>query len=212
MLRPCAWGSLSPHRGQNPTNAAAGTRTFDGKDVAAAGWVAFCTMVLLVTVFNIVPDPGVETPPPPDYTSDGAWAALPTMGNGADIIPAGCGTDLQASAQVDVFFVHPTSFLMSGGASNGPVMGQGFLTSLVTESQLFQQANAFNGVAAVYAPRYRQASQSVQDLGPTYNWRPSGENETVDAAMQLALSDVEAAFDEFLERCARLHLRDDLWV
>ena len=54
------------------------------------------------------------TPPAPDYSNPQHWAALPAREDAADFTPEGI-SDGQADATVDVFFVHPTTFLSSTG-------------------------------------------------------------------------------------------------
>jgi hypothetical protein len=75
------------------------------------------------------------------------------------------------------------------------------ITNILAAATMFQHANVLAGAAAVYAPVYRQASMAIQIAGNGYNWGANGaENPATDAAMQLALSDVEAAFESFLAR------------
>src|SRR6185295_15323176 len=52
------------------------------------------------------------SPAQPDYSDIANWAALPEMADNADKVPncQGC-MDEQASASVDVFFIHPTLYL-----------------------------------------------------------------------------------------------------
>ena len=48
----------------------------------------------------------------PDYSEPGSWAALPSLKGLEDMIPEGIpDRDIQGKSPVDVFFVHPTSFL-----------------------------------------------------------------------------------------------------
>jgi len=47
--------------------------------------------------------------PPPDYSQEKYWAALPTKKDSADAVPYSSGLiDGQANAKVDVFFIYPT--------------------------------------------------------------------------------------------------------
>ena len=159
-----------------------------------------------------------STPPPPDYTLDSSWAALPERSDGADVVPAECGLDQQGqSPPADTFYIHPTSFMASPDSLmwNAPV--DDLMTNLLTDNgQLTQQASAFNGVSRVFAPRYRQVSQFGQDEAKTFNpSRPpspppanssSSIGETTQGdparrlrqAMDLAFGDVVRAFDHFL--------------
>src|SRR5437016_2511754 len=52
-----------------------------------------------------------EPPPPPDYSKTSSWAALPSIKDSADAVPAQSGLkDEQAAAVADVFFIHPTTY------------------------------------------------------------------------------------------------------
>ena len=93
-------------------------------------------------------------PPAPDYSNLEHWAALPDREDAADLTPEGIN-DGQADAAVDVFFVHPTTFLSSTGW-NAP-MGDLASGNWVDNAVMPGQASVFNGAARVYAPRYRQA-------------------------------------------------------
>lgn len=127
-------------------------------------------------------------PPAPDYADEAAWAALPNRGDMADVVPAG-GTakDAQATADVDVFYVHPTTYYENDGwnaAYDEPGNTMLFLESGV----LRYQASTFNGAARVFAPRYRQAT--------LYSFIGNGPDEA--AALDFAYRDVARAFDNFI--------------
>ena len=126
-------------------------------------------------------------PAPPDYGDPTSWSALPEREDAGDAAPIGVPSVNQQTAAVDVFYVHPTSYLGSGW--NGPT----------TDAKLNEdtdwlstniQATAFNGCCAVYAPRYRQAS------GQSF-YAPSADG---DQAIHLAYDDVARAFAEFNRR------------
>ena len=124
-------------------------------------------------------------PQAPDYFNPQHWAALPDREDNADFTPEGI-SDGQAKAGVDVFFVHPTTFLSSSGW-NAP-MGDEASGKWVDDAVMRGQASVFNGSARVYAPRYRQAQIyaffALEDDG----------NE----ALELAYTDIEAAFTYYL--------------
>jgi pimeloyl-ACP methyl ester carboxylesterase len=88
-------------------------------------------------------------------------------------------------AAVDVFYVHPTSYL--GSAWNGPV-DDAKLNAQTDALATRIQASAFNGCCAVYGPRYRQAQ------GQAFI-RASADGA---AAIDLAYEDVRAAFRYFV--------------
>lgn len=124
--------------------------------------------------------------PAPDYSTDVAWAALPTRPDEADLTPGGV-QDLQASAPADVFFIHPTGY----------TRGQGWNSAIDLESateentrwMLANQASAFNGCCRVYAPRYREASLFAY-------FDAEGANGS--GALGLAYEDVRRAFDHYV--------------
>lgn len=131
-----------------------------------------------------------HAPEPPDYARQFNWAALPGREDNADIVPAGTQErDNQASATIDTFYIHPTSYLIGG---NWNAEADDFLAGLITDyGMLPQHAAVYNGVSRVFAPRYRQASQGAQ-VNPL-------SLEDREKALALAFSDVRRAFDYFLD-------------
>jgi hypothetical protein len=127
-----------------------------------------------------------ESPVPdaPDYAEPRAWAALPDVEDQADRLAAG-ETDAQATAAVDVFYIHPTTYY-SAASWNEP-LDDG--TNDFTENTMRSQASAFNASARVYAPYYRQVT-----LGAYLTERTAD----ADQAFDLAYGDVRAAFETYL--------------
>jgi hypothetical protein len=125
-------------------------------------------------------------PPAPDYSDANSWAALPDRADPADVVPDGV-QDLQASAPVDVFFVHPTTFYKTSNW-NQPLDDAN--TNQLTDMFVLRgQASVFNSCCRIYAPRYRQATlYSFIDT--------SGDGKT---ALELAYEDVQRAFDYYIE-------------
>jgi len=104
------------------------------------------------------------------------------------MIPAGIDArDLQGSAPVDVFFIHPTGYLQGTSWTSPMVVESG--TEENTSWMMANQASAYNGCCNIYAPRYREAS-IFSYLGTT--------DEERDAVHALAYQDVAAAFEYFL--------------
>jgi pimeloyl-ACP methyl ester carboxylesterase len=129
-------------------------------------------------------------PPAPDYADATAWTAHPERDDPADVVPAGLRGIEQTSAPVDVFYVHPTTYL--GSAWNGPV-DDAELNAQTDELATLIQASAFNGCCAVYGPRYRQAhGQAFVQPGAD-----------ADSAIDLAYRDVLEAFRFFLGEHSR---------
>ena len=137
------------------------------------------------------PFSAASTPASPDYSQRESWAALPDREDSADALPAIGVMDQQASAAVDVFFVHPTTYFGTGNW-NQPLASK--QVNLLTDVFVMRgQAAAFNSCCRIYAPRYRQATiYSFLDK--------SGSGP---AALQVAYSDVERAFEYFLQHFSK---------
>jgi hypothetical protein len=136
-------------------------------------------------------DPGPfdpsAVPPAPDYAQPTSWAALPTLEDDADVSLPELPALARGAAGADVFFVHPTTFVAKQW--NAPIDDPAIVEATARGATLIE-ASAFNACCAVYAPRYRQASGKAF-VDPS----PDG-----DRAVDLAYTDVAAAFAAFLER------------
>ena len=127
--------------------------------------------------------------PAPDYTKDTSWAALPGREDSADVIPTGLTLDVNAKVAVDVFFVHPTTFI-SPSNWNQPLDND--RANEITDSWVMRdQASVFNGCCDVYAPRYRQAT--------LYSFTDTSEVKNGEQALELAYGDVKTAFKYFVD-------------
>jgi len=107
-------------------------------------------------------------PEAPDYRTESAWALHP-KGDG-----------------VAAFYVHPTLYLM--GSQWNASLDDSQLNGVIDDQVLPGQAGAFDKCCDVFAPRYRQAifhSFMVKD-------------DNAKAALDVAYSDVLAAFEVFL--------------
>ncbi|PCJ71328.1 MAG: hypothetical protein COA62_01590 [Rhodobiaceae bacterium] len=159
--------------------------------VAAVGALTLYMNPKLAERLILKPSDGFDlasVPPAPDYASPDAWAALPDRQDNADVVPPESGAkDNQATALVDVFFVHPTTYYQSD-MWNARYDEPGVTTEFLEDGVLRHQAAVFNGSAKVYAPRYRQATlySFMGDEPDTY------------AALAFAYEDVERAFDHFI--------------
>jgi pimeloyl-ACP methyl ester carboxylesterase len=127
-------------------------------------------------------------PPPksgPDYARRDAWIARPEIPhNAGEWLPP--GTRREPPGRAAIFYIHPTTYLR-GDRWNAPL----FEPESGSRDQLFvqSQASAFNGTGEIWAPRYRQAAYGSFLL----------KTEDARKALDLAYSDVSAAFDEFLK-------------
>ena len=126
-------------------------------------------------------------PAAPEYRNPDHWAALPERQDFADVRVDSLSADGQKEAAVDVFFVHPTTYI--GRESWNQRMDDSRANDLTDSWVMRDQASVFNECCRVFAPRYRQATlYSFQDN--------SGNGEK---ALDLAYEDVRAAFLYFLE-------------
>ncbi|MEN0049989.1 MAG: DUF3089 domain-containing protein [Bacteroidota bacterium] len=135
-----------------------------------------------------------KVPTKPDYSQEKYWAALPDRKDEADILLDEDLVDVQATAKVDVFFLHPTTYTGKKGETNWNASLQDEeLNKRTDESTIRYQASAFNGVGRVYAPRYRQIQLQV------YGEYGGERNESAVQAGKLAYEDVKAAFEYYID-------------
>jgi hypothetical protein len=98
-----------------------------------------------------------KPPKPPDYSKSETWAALPDKKDNADLfIDRADIIDNQGSSNVDVFFIHPTTYRI--GFKWNAKLSKRRINKRTDRLTLRYQASVFNGSAKVYVPRYRQAS------------------------------------------------------
>lgn len=120
-----------------------------------------------------------------DYAQPEAWLALPGLASPAGLTPRGGGfSDLQEQARADLFYVHPTTG-MRGDVANVPIDDPDALRT--SRVMLAAQATAFNAVARIYAPRYRQMSLPLYERG----------EDGLQAPMNRAYADVRRAFAHY---------------
>jgi hypothetical protein len=131
---------------------------------------------------------------PIDYSSLSNWAAHPLKKDLSDESPDGLPLP-QGPMEIDVFFVHPTSFTGSKGEDtwNAPIDNE-HVNKKTDEGAIKYQASVFNQVGQVYAPRYRQAHIEVYY---TKDWNSARQ------ALDFAYHDVKTAFQYFLENYSK---------
>jgi hypothetical protein len=121
----------------------------------------------------------------PDYAQASAWVARPDLpGDPARWLPPGVAK--AAPPKAAVFYVPPTTYL-ARDRWNGPIddaAANGRLDLFVRS-----QASAFNGVGAIWAPRYRQATLGAFLVAT---------DPRAGKAIDFAYADVARAFDAFL--------------
>ncbi|MDD5242076.1 MAG: DUF3089 domain-containing protein [Sulfuricella sp.] len=146
---------------------------------AVAG-LALAVCVLAATACGGEPAPAI------DYSRPDSWLALPGLASEADLTPKGGGfSGLQRYARADVFYVHPTTS-MRADVLNAPIDDPDALR--LGHLMLMEQATPFNGVARVFAPRYRQITL------PTYQL----DEDAQQAPTNRAYADVRRAFDYYV--------------
>lgn len=122
-----------------------------------------------------------------DYSNTQNWAALPTKQDNADWTPSGL-SNKQDSAQVDVFFIHPTTDVT--GFKGNASLDTKSINNQTDNFSIKYQASVFNESCKVYAPRYRQAALNNFFTKNTENSQK---------AFDLAYQDVKEAFEYYLK-------------
>ena len=126
-----------------------------------------------------------------DYTQMDNWAAHPDKTDPSDLIPKDLQQRQKEEIDVDVFFIHPTSFMGKKGENNWNASLENHkLNKRVDESSIKFQASIFNQAKRIYAPRYRQAH-----LHAFY----SDDKVSSEKALEFAFADVERAFKYYME-------------
>ena len=142
----------------------------------------------------------------PQYNENESWAALPGMESGALKVPQGVTRPKSDDLIADVFYLHPTTYPLSGyhGFGPGDINEIGASadwnqsvydaqTRLWTDDLLIKQASVFNSCCRIYAPRYRQANIMVlADMA-------MGKGDNAKQALALAYEDIKNAFMYYLE-------------
>lgn len=132
-------------------------------------------------------------PAPPDYAQPRFWAALPDRRDAGDVVPENDPFgDRQAAAQVDVFYIHPTTY-REIDYWNQP-LEDAKTNDWTDESVIARQAAVFNACCRVFAPRYRQASSAGVYAPPELK---------AIQAYDFAWADVRAAFLYYMKHWNR---------
>jgi hypothetical protein len=155
--------------------------------LAVAVAIAFLDSLSLAFMAPPVPFDQEIPPRAPDYDDPDAWSAQPEREDAADVVVDGLAAADPARTAVDVFYVHPTTYL--GRRWNGPI-DDAALNADTDELATLIQASAFNACCTVHAPRYRQASTTAFT-------HPSPDGRK---AIELAYGDLADAFRHYLAR------------
>jgi len=132
--------------------------------------------------------PSTSMPSSIDYSQAENWAAHPSNKDFADQAPKGL-KNKQSEAQVDVFFLHPTTLTKKPKQRNASI-ADAKINQKTDETSILYQSTIFNSSARVFAPRYRQAH-----LSSFY----SKDSAAAQKALDLAYRDIAQAFEYFLE-------------
>ena len=153
--------------------------------VAAFAMFQFGEQVL---IRSAIPQGHYQPPPPrsgPDYAEQANWIARPGLADDPSWWRPTQDSRPLVPKPAHVFYIHPTTYLQRD-RWNAPLDDR----QSRERAALFvrSQSSAFNDVAAVWAPRYRQAAFGAFLL----------DSKDARAALALAYSDVARAFDQFL--------------
>ena len=127
---------------------------------------------------------------PVDYAQSKNWASLPNVQNNSMLVPTSDLQNGQSTAEADVFYIYPTVYT-SFFSNNAPIDDKGYQKDVT--DLLASQASSLNNVGKIYTPYYRQASL----------WAYLDTEKARKEAFDIAYSDVEAAFQYYLEHYNR---------
>ena len=130
----------------------------------------------------------------PEYSNLQYWAAHPDKNDPSDSVPAPIKAGYHPSTNVDVFFIHPTTYLDSTKPYGWSASFKDYKTNLQTDyTTILNQASIFNEVGRIFAPRYRQAHIK--------SYTPKNKIDTgyALAAFELAYQDVKKSFEYYME-------------
>ncbi len=126
----------------------------------------------------------------PDYSDLDYWAAHPWKWDPSDSIPKPF-RDEQTDSLADVFFLHPTTYVMKlKMKKNNASIDDDYVNAKTDYSTILYQASVFNQHCRVFAPRYRQSHIS------TFFEKDS---ETKQITFDIAYSDIRTAFEYYMQ-------------
>lgn len=147
----------------------------------------------LIRMVMVPREPFTQLQPLPAdaYVEAGMWIARPDIvkNNPALWTPEGVAPSKAAGPKAAIFFIHPTSYITTFGDAHWNARLDDKDADATARRFVANQASAFNGAGAVWAPRYRQAN-----YGAFLTDKPAGEE-----ALAAAYRDVAQAFATFLK-------------
>ena len=124
----------------------------------------------------------------PDYSQLPYWAAHPYKHSTADSVPIPLQALTIRDSSVDVFFLHPTTFISSSDTAWNADINDAEINAKTDFTTILYQASTFNE-CRVFAPRYRQANLRAYFTSDTARARQ---------AFDLAYEDIRRAFQSYL--------------
>ena len=131
-----------------------------------------------------------NVPEAPDYENLNSWCAHPDKDSPALAVPGKGKIDKTQLLEVDIFYIHPTSYSNKDKKTWNADLNDSYLNERTDSYVVKNQASIFNIIGEIYAPRYRQAHISAYGL-------PEGQKRN--EIFQIAYQDVKDAFDYFLK-------------
>ena len=128
-----------------------------------------------------------KTPAAPDYSNIRHWASHPSIHDNADSIPKPLRKGYSYDSTVDVFFIHPTTYMRKVNDQMNADLDNETVNDRTDNRTILNQASAFNEFR-LFAPRYRQANYSA------YMSLLGGFQEVFDTAY----TDIKKAFQYYL--------------
>ena len=128
----------------------------------------------------------------PDYSNIRSWASHPYKHDIGDSIPKPLRNSYSYDSTIDVFFVHPTTYLQKINDQMNADVNNEMLNTRTDNRTILNQATAFNEFR-LFAPRYRQANYSA------YMSFMSGYQPVFDTAY----GDIKKAFQYYLDHWNR---------
>ena len=129
----------------------------------------------------------------PDYSDLDYWAAHPYKHDTSDSIPKPLLEKFKIDSSVDVFFLHPTTYVGKQPFGWYAPVDDATLNSKTDYGTILYQASIFNEVGRVFAPRYRQAHFNA------YTPKSKEQYSNAVAAFDTAYADIKLAFEYYLQ-------------
>ena len=101
-----------------------------------------------------------DASPAPDYSVITYWASHPSIHDRGDSIPKPLRKVYAYDSTVDVFFIHPTTYIRKENGQMNADLNSEVVNNRTDHRTILNQASAFNEYR-LFAPRYRQVNYSA---------------------------------------------------